>query len=137
MDCVHILSATYSLQDKNIVRKVDMATWGGVHNPSHSWSLVASFVEKLKQEMPSGTKLYALGHCFGGKHALKLAQETAITAVIAMHPVLKKNLQQEFLLILLTQSFLEPSDSRNLNCPVFVGCAGKCSPRYDSTSYID
>ena len=78
---------TYSLQDKNTVRKVDMTTWGGVHNPAHIWSLVVSFVEKFKQEMPSETKLYALGHCFGGKHALKLAQETAITAVIAMHPV--------------------------------------------------
>jgi dienelactone hydrolase len=61
-----------------------------VHNPAHISSLVAPFVEKVKQEMPSGTKLYALGHCFGGKHALKLAQETGITAVIAMHPVRKK-----------------------------------------------
>jgi Dienelactone hydrolase family len=87
IDCVHILSVTYSLQDKNIVRKVDIVTWGWVHNPTHIWSLVVSFVENLKQEMPSETKLYALGHCFGGKHALKLAQETAVTAVIAMHPV--------------------------------------------------
>jgi dienelactone hydrolase len=102
-----------------------LGTWGGVHNPAHISSLVAPFVEKVKQEVPSGTKLYALGHCFGGKHALKLAQETGITAVIAMHPVRKKHLQQELLLILLTQSFLEPSDSRDLNCPVFVGCAGK------------
>ncbi|PMD28918.1 hypothetical protein L207DRAFT_593991 [Hyaloscypha variabilis F] len=98
----------FTAKDKNIVRKVDLGTWGGVHNPAHISSLVAPFVEKVKQEMPSGTKLYALGHCFGGKHALKLAQETGITAVIAMHP-----------------SFLEPSDSRDLNCPVFVGCAGK------------
>ena len=64
-----------------------MNSWGKLHNPSHVWPLVVHFLVKLQDEIPTNTKLYALGHCFGGKYALKLAQREILTAVIAMHPV--------------------------------------------------
>ncbi|KAI1452312.1 alpha/beta-hydrolase [Annulohypoxylon moriforme] len=104
-------------EEKDIIRKIHMPSWLARHTPNHIASLLAHFMVEFLETVPKQPKevgrdlntktLYIIGHCFGGKHALNLAQNKSdVTSVIVFHP-----------------SFLEPSDTKNLQRPVFMGLA--------------
>lgn len=86
-NCIISRMSTYFVQEKEVIRKVDLAAWNMKHNPTHIWSLIVPFVEQVTAAMGPKAKLYVLGHCFGGKYAFKLAQGNLTTAAISMHPV--------------------------------------------------
>ncbi|KAK6950177.1 hypothetical protein Daesc_008503 [Daldinia eschscholtzii] len=100
-------------EQKETIRKIDMPSWLERHTPAHISSLIDKFFPEFcsitaeDKERPR-PKIHILGHCFGGKHAFKLAQldHENIGSILVFHP-----------------SFLEPSDIKNLKKPVLVGCA--------------
>ncbi|KAI2470685.1 alpha/beta-hydrolase [Annulohypoxylon bovei var. microspora] len=110
---------TLTTEEKDIIRKIHMPSWLERHNPTHISSLLGQFLPDFLKTVPgryskedsshglNAKALYIIGHCFGGKHALNLAQnESDVTSVIVFHP-----------------SFIEPSDTKNLKRPVFMGLA--------------
>ncbi|KAI1808007.1 alpha/beta-hydrolase [Daldinia bambusicola] len=102
-----------SSEQKETIRKIDMPNWLEQHNPEHISSLVDKFFPEFCSTITGDKqgpkpRIHILGHCFGGKHAFKLAQldQESIGSILVFHP-----------------SFLEPSDIKNLKKPILVGCA--------------
>ncbi|KAI1641593.1 alpha/beta-hydrolase [Daldinia loculata] len=100
-------------EQKETIRKIDMPSWLKRHTPEHISSLVAKFFPEFCTTVAEGNRgpkarIHILGHCFGGKHAFKLAQldHENVGSILIFHP-----------------SFLEPSDLKGLKKPVLVGCA--------------
>ncbi|OTA99246.1 hypothetical protein M426DRAFT_16648 [Hypoxylon sp. CI-4A] len=99
-------------EEKEIIRKIHMPSWLERHTPAHITSLLDKFLPDffrtvLGNDSSRPGNLFIVGHCFGGKHALNLARnESDVTSVVVFHP-----------------SFLEPSDTKTLKKPVFMGLA--------------
>lgn len=71
-----------------------MPSWLKRHTPEHISSLVAKFFPEFCTTVAEGNRgpkarIHILGHCFGGKHAFKLAQldHENVGSILIFHPV--------------------------------------------------
>ncbi|KAM0420301.1 hypothetical protein ACHAPT_011962 [Fusarium lateritium] len=87
-------------------RNFDVPSWLQRHPHEQVEELLRGLVDQLQSDHPN-QPLFAVGYCFGGKHAFRLAK-WAVKAAAAFHP-----------------SFLEAEDARNVSVPLYVGLAEK------------
>jgi dienelactone hydrolase len=64
-----------------------MPTWLSRHPGAKVSGLLHPFFVAFREAVGESAKLHVLGHCFGGKYALRLAKSTKITSAMTMHPV--------------------------------------------------
>ncbi|KAJ4037775.1 hypothetical protein NW761_006231 [Fusarium oxysporum] len=77
----------FSQEEKEIIRNTDKDAWFSRHPQAKITSLLHPFFQAFREATGLSTKVHVLGHCFGGKYALRLARTNRITSAIAMHPV--------------------------------------------------
>ncbi|KAH7195000.1 Alpha/Beta hydrolase protein [Fusarium oxysporum] len=98
--------SNFSPEEKEIILNTDMPTWLSRHSRAKVSGLLHPFFVAFREGLGQSAKLHVLGHCFGGKYALRLAKSNKITSAMTMHP-----------------SFIEEEDWQNLQRPVMVCCA--------------
>ncbi|RKK06983.1 hypothetical protein BFJ66_g17001 [Fusarium oxysporum f. sp. cepae] len=98
--------SNFSPEEKEIIRNADISTWLSRHSRAKVSGLLHPFFVAFREGLGQSAKLHVLGHCFGGKYALRLAKSNKITSEMTMHP-----------------SFIEEDDWQNLQRPVMVCCA--------------
>ncbi|KAH7258862.1 uncharacterized protein BKA55DRAFT_735747, partial [Fusarium redolens] len=62
-----------SPEEKEIIRNTDRDAWGSRHPQAKISSLLHPFFEAFREAVGPSAKIHVLGHCFGGKYALRLA----------------------------------------------------------------
>ncbi|KAH6868925.1 hypothetical protein B0T10DRAFT_553845 [Thelonectria olida] len=77
----------FSPEEKETIRNTDMAAWVSRHPQPKISSVLHPFFVAFRKAVGPSENLHLLGHCFGGKYALRLARSNQITSAIAMHPV--------------------------------------------------
>jgi dienelactone hydrolase len=68
------------------IRNFDIQAWVQRHTHSKIEVLLKDFLLTLLPPNTLTQKVFAVGYCFGGKHALRLASE-GLVAAAAFHPV--------------------------------------------------
>ena len=70
------------------MQAVDLPKWLARHDPTKISSILDPFFLKFRKTVPDTSKIFVLGHCFGGKYAFQLAATTEkVTSSLIMHPV--------------------------------------------------
>ena len=90
--------------DKQKLKDLDLAAWQRRHDHARISRLLDGLITELRVR-DEGTPLLAVGYCFGGKHALRLAKSTW-KAAAAFHP-----------------SFVEAEDMTGITAPLYIGLA--------------
>ncbi|KAJ5773452.1 hypothetical protein N7457_008348 [Penicillium paradoxum] len=89
--------------EKDLVASIDFETWVKRHSVDRTEKLVHTVVSSLER---GKEKVAAVGYCFGGKYAIRLAGTSFVDVVASFHP-----------------SFLEADDVKEGITSLYVGLA--------------
>jgi dienelactone hydrolase len=70
-----------------VVQALDLPKWQARHDPTKIASILDPFFLQFRKTVPATSKIFVLGHCFGGKYAFQLAATENVTSSVIMHPV--------------------------------------------------
>ena len=75
-----------TVQEKDVIRKINMPEWQGRHQPSRIASVLDGFLPAYLEAALG--KRHIVGHCFGGKSSFRLAKcPESFTSAVIFHPV--------------------------------------------------